>query len=378
MKKYSVLVVGNGFDLHMGYKTKYIDFCEYLNKYCKPIGNPLLRFFYNAYRYGYIFTDDWTGFEQLLCHYLDFLNYLFANKNVEFSFEQKAEVFYPTYLAYLTIKDKDIIPVSFKRLLDIDNPLQNIADFFWFENENKKHIMDVRLSSYPDIGKTLRLQLKKPFLVLPSLDDFKREVIKHLDSLLEEVEEELAKYIKSTTSKKHLKTKFFKNHISSELQSVISFNYSHTVTNLLGVQKPNIAYVHGDCDKKVVLGIEEKMVERQTIDETTPMFSTFFKRARRFIKKCNEGFKSKVLDKIRPSSEIAVFGHSLDKSDKSIFEQVFGRDFKHCDIFYYGEERDYRAKFIDLVGMDRAQELNDLDKVSFIKIKSEDESGVNK
>lgn len=366
MNDYTLLIVGNGFDLHLKYNTRYTDFFKHLLAN-QPIENKLLYFFYHAYDYGYMASDDWTSFEQMLCQYLEFWNYIFTSDNVVFSYEESQSSFQTMYTARLTIQNYKIIPMNCLRVLDISNPLERCVAFYWFDG-GKKYKVGTRISSYPNLNDKLEIAVFKNFAVPPSLDDVKKYVIDSINDLLNDAEKVLSIYIKKETLVKKEKTVFIKNHIGDKVKKIVSFNYCHTAKEMFLLDEESVAYVHGDIDNEIVLGIEENMIEQQKINESTLLFTPFFKRSRRFIKRCNENFYHKIIRYLNLGSNIAIFGHSLDKSDKSLFRNIFDCEFNHCDIYYFGDEIDYRSKLIDLITIDKVEKLSNRGKLNFIKI----------
>ncbi len=367
MKKYDLLVIGNGFDLNLGYCTSYSDYCKDLIANYQPIQNKLTYFFYHALDYGYMDDSNWTSFEKVLCQYLEFLNYLFTSQNIDFDYEVVDRGLSNTFVPSLTINDINKMPTYCLKILDISNPLDKILEYYWFDSNDKKHYMDCRLSSLPRIGSKLCLRVAHFYPKIPSKNDVRDFLIATINKCLEGTEKNLSLYIKRSTSSPKNLSSFIKKKIGDEVDYLVTFNYSKTAEDLFQLTPIDIAYVHGNVDGEIVLGIEENMIENQAISEESPFF-IFFKRARRFIKRCNESFSLKILNNINPETRIAIFGHSLDKSDKSIFQLLFTKDFKTCDIYYFGEEKNYRAKLISLVGLNTVNKLNNSGKLKFTKI----------
>ncbi len=367
MKKYNLLVVGNGFDLNFKFKTKYSDFCEYLRKSFGPAKNKLLYFLYRAYDFDVMINENWTSFEKVLCQYLEFLNYLFTSPNVSYYCESYDYGLKKEFFTYLTITDINKLPLNCKRVMDIGNPLDGIMDFYWFDTNVKRCYMDCRLSYLPKHQNNFDIKISKCFTTFPSKSDIRDFIIGEFNKALEDAEDTLATYIRQETSKTEAPSAFVSENIGTEVDYLVSFNYSKTAESIYNITPNNVTYVHGCVDGEIVLGVENDMLEEQEVQEDSP-YLIFFKKARRFIKRCNEGFSEKILNKITPSTKIAVFGHSLDKSDKSIFQLLLNSDFNHCDIYYFGEEKEYRSRLISLVGIDTADKLNNNNKISFIKI----------
>ena len=366
IQKYSLLIVGNGFDLNCSYNTKYSHFCDYLIQN-QPIKNKLLLYFHRAYEYGYMDNDNWTSFEKILCHYLEFLNYLFTNPSIEYKYDVIDCGFNSNYYPRLIIKNFDSLPINFQIALDIGNPLADISRIYWFDSDNKKHAFEIRIDSIQNFKSELHININRAFDVVPSKEDVKTFIINYLNNLLCDAEKTLAAYIKNETTRELPLSNFIYDNIGNETECVVSFNYSHVVERLFCLTSNKIAYVHGDVDNEIILGIEENMISNQSIKELSS-YNVFFKRPRRFVKKCNDNFANKIINKIKTNTKLAIFGHSLDLSDKSLFRNIFSYDFAQCDIYYYGEEADYRMKFVELVGINVAERLSDLGKIRFIKI----------
>lgn len=367
MKKYNLLVVGNGFDLNLGHKTSCINFCEDFRFSNQPINNKLTDFFSRALDFGYMLNNNWTGFERVLCQYLEFLNFIFTSPIVKYECRSVDNVYYESFIASLTISNINETPLNCRRILDISNPLEGAVNYYWFDVNNVKYHMDCRISSIPATISKLCIEIKKRFIKEPSKYEVRDYLIEEFNKLLEDTENSLLQYIKCSTSEIKQLSTFISNNIGDEVDFLLTFNYSKTSETIFKLTPPYVAHVHGSIDDEIVLGIENDMIEGQTISENSPYY-IFFKRARRFIKRCNEGFSEKILDKINSETKIAVFGHSLDKSDKLIFKSLLCTDFKSCDIYYYGEEKSYRAKLINLIGIDATNKLSNDGKIKFIKI----------
>ena len=68
-------------------------------------------------------------------------------------------------------------------------------------------------------------------------------------------------------------------------------------------------------------------------------------------------------------SIIAIYGHSLDLSDKSIIKPIFEKKYKQYDIYCYGNQDEYVLKLSKLIGLSLLDELYADNKIKFIQIK---------
>jgi hypothetical protein len=109
------------------------------------------------------------------------------------------------------------------------------------------------------------------------------------------------------------------------------------------------------------------MIQNQTFDEESN-FIRFFKRFRRIYKNCNSDYNNKIINQLPNNSIIAVFGHSLDLSDKSILKPLFEKRYKQYDIYCYGNKEVYELKLSKLIGLDLLDELYNDNKINFIEV----------
>lgn len=360
--EYDLLVVGNGFDLACKYNTKYSDF---LNEYSYvTTKNNLLLFFLSASYKKYYINEEWNGFENLLCQYLQFIDYLFSdNKNIYFSFSNltynSSGIEYYEYCQW-EIKNKNILPYNIRAILNLENPLGNIMKFYSDINcKNHFNKIDECVSERFYIRYKINIAMvnaNKTFIM--------KNILAYLDDLLKDVEEELKKYIKNETKK----IKYLTNNLNDTTSKMIlSFNYSKTAEIFYNLNEADIVYVHGNVDTDIVLGIEPLMINNQTFNEESD-FIKFFKRFRRIYKDCNKYFNEKIINRLNEDSIIAFYGHSFDLSDKSILKILFENKYKKYFIYCYKNINIYKLNLSKLIGLDLLNDLYNDGKIEFILV----------
>ncbi|AUA18853.1 AbiH family protein [Streptococcus suis] len=134
-----------------------------------------------------------------------------------------------------------------------------------------------------------------------------------------------------------------------EKSKVITFNYTNTASEMLGVTEDNTHFVHGKCSfersdddiNTMVFGIEDKEAEAENINQDLIPYQKFYQRAVKETGSKFENFFENTLEfsddgVYSASKNIIIFGHSVDPLDKEIFKACF--DLAH--------EVDYAYKFI--------------------------------
>lgn len=362
---YDLLIVGNGFDIGCGFHTAYNDFLEY--KLSHGIRDPLIAFFLEAYDKDYILNYEWNGFENLLCQYLQFLDYCFKNEdNIEWSFSEKkydsAGVLISQFYNW-KIKDVSKLPNSIFSILCLSsNPLGKGVSI---STDDKFLLPFAGINAYPNV-KELYFKVYIRATQANSTREFVlNTLLQKLDYELRELENELKEYIRIVTNGKVSGPSAFADNRPKLLAS---FNYSLTAQNLYNLDDSNVAYIHGNVLTDVVLGVEPMMIHGQSFDEESD-FIKFFKRFRRIYKNCNRDFNAKIVNQLTPDSLIAIYGHSLDLSDKSILKPIFENRYKRYDIYCYGDVVSYKLKLAKLIGLDLLNDLDQNGKIQYILVK---------
>lgn len=365
MKQYDLLVVGNGFDLHLGLPTTYENFIEWF-AYNHHERNSLLLYFQIACSNNVFESEEWNSFEKNICTLIEFLHYICNPNNASITFKTNQRGIYDTFTPFIKLKLSNGIPHHFYRFLSNYNPFDDFLKIYWIDNnKQEQNIVNKSIKNEEVFG--IEIRTRREYYNKPLMSEVEHFLISDFNDVLNRAELILKTYIRNVTSKSVQKTPFLIQNFPDKFPFLISFNYSNTAQKLFDINPNNISYVHGDINSEIVLGIEENMLDYQTVLENSK-YNVFFKRSRRIIKDCNKDFNKKVLDNINNKSNLAIIGHSLDLSDRSIFKMLFSLDFNHCDIYCYGDLSDYKSKFVRLIGIDRAELLVNKGKIDFISI----------
>lgn len=170
------------------------------------------------------------------------------------------------------------------------------------------------------------------------LDNINDDFIKALDDLtsylefyltyLDKVDFEIQKISSTSTALDAIQ--------NIEKSKIITFNYTNTASELLGVTEENTHFIHGRCHfnradddiNTMVFGIEDKEAETENINQDLIPYQKFYQRAvketgskfeiffENTLEFCDDGVYS-------ASKNIIIFGHSVDPLDKEIFKSCF-------------------------------------------------------
>lgn len=362
-----MLIIGNDFDGSCGYKTKYVDFLK--TGYCND--SKLFSCFQNSDDLDVIDSDEWNGFEKLICQYLSFIRHLFTSNKIkrnfidnnflgftgyEFSIDERLEDDIDAYKSFMSIA------VSLGRILTLQlNDGTKIIDYIVFrtllDNRNIFPLKFVYFDTFKDFDKKDEIVEKR--------------IIKKIEEELNKLEIGLQNYIKEETSKESHISSFLQDLISKcEFNQLLSFNYSYVAEKILNIEKNKSFYIHGDIDGSIILGIEDNMLSNQTINNESN-YAVFFKRYRRILKDTITGLDNRILAFINDKSIIGIYGHSLDLSDKSIFTRIFNSKAARFDIYCYEDINIYKERVNRLIGLDLFEELCSADRIKFIPIPKE-------
>lgn len=360
--EYDLLVVGNGFDLGCEFKTTYNDFINY--SYALGVRNSLFNLFMSAINNKVLRNDEWNGFEKLLCQYLQFIDFLYkGNEYVKSYFSNEFEDFDGTkkYQYYnWEIPDLSKVPNNIYIILHLLNPLENVL-MYYSDNNFRNHITSSSNKEYKSVYIRALINVNMMFASKKYVIE---ELLKLLENRLEDVEKKLKKYISIATNKDTTGPIALRG---KTVKKIITFNYSKTAQKVFNINDEDIAYVYGSVDDDVVLGVESSMISEQSVEEESD-YIKFFKRFRRIYKDCNKSYNHKIINALSPSSNIAIYGHSLDLSDRSILKPLFENRYNKYDIYCYGNKNEYKVKLAKLIGLDLYDELEKEDKINLIAI----------
>ncbi len=345
-----ILILGNGFDLAHGLPTCYSDFLKYCDSihskagiefvhskeivlfkadkgiYLNIIKNIWFYYFRGIYAKSKIKGENWIDFESEISFIISFLDKSFEN-----------------------------LLKSYKELL---NRIKK------FQDENfEKLKLDIFVN-----------YLHHPIFVSNVDETTIRDIRKKCFGDLEKLTKALEIYILEFVEKKNINGLDMIKNINPDY--IINFNYTHTYEKLYG-NKENVFHIHGECGKKennMVLGIDEYWAEEECDKHTNyAIFKKFVQRIRKktgttHIKWLNE--INNIYQTKNEMSDIYVFGHSLDITDKDILKEFFTSEATRIHIYCKDAETEGEliANVIKLMGEENLlQKVNqELPKIEFI------------
>ena len=380
----TILILGNGFDIAMGRKTKYTNFIEFEQRLFTEPESDLQDFLDSK-------NIDIDKYKNNL--YLRFIN---ENKdtlgenwsNLEIMISQLAD-------AIMYFKENSSLLYSNQ----FNRPLARIIEqhkIDWRMSVNyssKSYIADNFLSLFDEKGWSF---LEREV----ALDELNNEFIRQLDLLIELLEIYLSYLDYLDFDIQRIEASPTALDAISDLSnsSVLNFNYTNTSSRLYGTSEEKTHFIHGRIDldrtfsriNTMVFGIEDKEINvnsdlipyqkyyQRVVKETGKKFEDFF--CIRNLKK--RDIPGSNLQTIQGTSKnIVVFGHSVDPLDKEIFQKCFEltitRKYNSRFIFTYFDEQAKRSIIKNLaiiLGKEKLIELTGKQKIVFIK--SDDKDGM--
>ena len=379
----TILILGNGFDIAMGRKTKYTNFIEFEQRLFTEPESDLQDFLDSK-------NIDIDKYKNNL--YLRFIN---ENKdtlgenwsNLEIMISQLAD-------AIMYFKENSSLLYSNQ----FNRPLARIIEqhkIDWRMSVNyssKSYIADTFLSLFDEKGWSF---LEREV----ALDELNNEFIRQLDLLIELLEIYLSYLDYLDFDIQRIEASPTALDAISDLSnsSVLNFNYTNTSSRLYGTSEEKTHFIHGRIDldrtfsriNTMVFGIEDKennvnsdlipyqKYYQRVVKETGTKFEDFFKPVYEY--------SSVGIAKSFPKN-IIIFGHSVDPLDKEIFQKCFklveivseqNRMFKYRFIFTYFNELAKRSIIKNLaiiLGKEKLIELTGKQNVVFVK--SDDMEGM--
>ena len=380
----TILILGNGFDIAMGRKTKYTNFIEFEQRLFTEPESDLQDFLDSK-------NIDIDKYKNNL--YLRFIN---ENKdtlgenwsNLEIMISQLADaIMYFKENSSLLYSNQSNRPLA--RIIE-----QHKIDWRMSANYSSKlYIADTFLSLFDEKGWSF---LEREV----ALDELNNEFIRQLDLLIELLEIYLSYLDYLDFDIQRIEASPTALDAISDLSnsSVLNFNYTNTSSRLYGTSEEKTHFIHGRIDldrifsriNTMVFGVEDKEINvnsdlipyqkyyQRVVKETGKKFEDFF--CIRNLKK--RDIPGSNLQTIQGTSKnIVVFGHSVDPLDKEIFQKCFEltitRKYNSRFIFTYFDEQAKRSIIKNLaiiLGKEKLIELTGKQKIVFIK--SDDKDGM--
>ena len=375
----TILILGNGFDIAMGRKTKYTDFIDFEKQLFSNPDEKLLEFLkvknirIEKYRYNLYLKfinenkdglgENWSNLEIMISQLADAIMYFKENNDLIFKVATTGQT-----------------GLLEKKLLQEKN------------YRSKLYIADTFLSIFYEKGWGF---LEREV----ALDELNNEFIRQLDLLIELLEIYLSYRDFLDFEVRNIKSKPTALDAISDLSnsSVLNFNYTNTSGYLFRTSEEKTHFIHGRIDLErtfsrintMVFGIEDKENDvnsdlipyqkyyQRVVKETGTKFEDFFKPVYEYS---NVGIAKSF------PKNIIIFGHSVDPLDKEIFQKCFklveivseqSRMFKYRFIFTYVDEPAKRSIIKNLaiiLGKEKLIELTGKQDVVFVK--SDDMEGM--
>ena len=312
----TILILGNGFDIAMGRKTKYTDFIEFEKQLFSNPDEKLLEFLkvtnlcIEKYRDNLYLKfinenkgtlgDNWSNLETMISQLADAIMYFKENNDLLFKVATTGRIW---------LLEEELLQEKNYR--------------------SKLYIANMFFSLFHEKGwSSLEREV--------SLDKLNNEFIRQLDFLIELLEIYLSYLDYLDFEVQGIEASPTALDAISDLSksSVINFNYTNTSGHLFGSSKENTHFIHGRIDldrtfsriNTMVFGIEDKENDvnsdlipyqkyyQRVVKETGTEFEEFFKPKYKYS---NEGGSKLQL------TNIIIYGHSVDSLDKEIFQKCF-------------------------------------------------------
>lgn len=380
----TILILGNGFDIAMGRKTKYTDFIEFEKRLFSSPDEKLLEFLKAKHISIEKYKDNL---------YLKFIN---ENKdtlgenwsNLEIMISQLAD-------AIMYFKENNDLLFKIAPI----NQLWTLKDKLVRENNysSKEFIAKSFIFFYKEKGwRSLEREV--------ALEKLNNEFINQLDLLIELLEIYLSYMDFLDFEVRNIKSKPTALDAIPDLSYtyVLNFNYTNTSEYLFKTFEELTHFIHGRIDldrtfsriNTMVFGIEDKESDvnsdlipyqkyyQRVVKETGNKFEKVFITPMYIGKHTSfVGWNDYTNASTLNSKNIVVFGHSVDPLDKEIFQKCFELaeegGFPYRFIFTYFDEQAKRSIIKNLaiiLGKEKLIELTGKQKIVFIK--SDDKAGM--
>ena len=320
----TILILGNGFDIAMGRKTKYTDFIDFEKQLFSNPDEGLLEFLkdknikiekYKDNLYLKFINenkgtlgDNWSNLEIMISQLVESIMYFKENNDLLFQIAPENQFW---ALEDQLVREKNYSSKAFVARCFIS--LYKEEDWSSLERE-------------------------------VALEKLNNKFIRQLDLLIELLEIYLSylDYLDFEDSNFQVKPTALDGVPSLKNSYVLNFNYTNTSGHLFGSSKENTHFIHGRIDldrtfnriNTMVFGIEDKENDvnsdlipyqkyyQRVVKETGNQFEIFFNTNYFTIKRNIPGIGTNTI-KNKVSKNIIIFGHSVDPLDKEIFQKCF-------------------------------------------------------
>lgn len=318
----NILIVGNGFDLAHGLKTKYSDFLEHCEKYI-----------------NYSYKQENEELEDKICK--EYIGHITNNMWIDYFLERKNKMG--------------------ENWIDLESEISNVIQKLNYALNKRKE-----KNEYESEDKIESIIEELNYIDTCNILKFKKILEIDLNRVIRALEIYLL-YIVEKSEIKVCSPDIGNMHIDK----VLSFNYTNTYNK---IYKSNVEcnFIHGqvkekdDIDKNnLVLGIDDYTPdELVNKDIEFIRFKKYFQRIHKkteikypqWIEDLQEIYNSKNNKKKYVNHKIVIFGHSLDETDKDILRDLLLSDNVEVEIYYLNEEV-YAQQIANLVKVISKEEV---------------------
>jgi len=296
-----VIIIGNGFDILHGMKTRYLDFSEYL------IEEVIIKEFLSSFNNDLDEVDENSLFVK---KELDIDNYLILSRlRIMLNMENKAE------LIKILKKDSSVLKLILSNELLFE--LYDKKTYNWFEIEAVFFKKLTSILKFNDNEQQIRGSVNK------------------LNKEFELIKSHLELYLKKIPIENNQSVHLSLETMTKDYQNVyiVNFNYTPTVANYTGDIEPkgNIFtnFIHGGIMGKgnIIFGYgndQDKLyteLRNSNIDAFLKHMKTF-----EYIRDTNYSrLYSDCLDRFN-QYDVSVIGHSLGQTDKTLLNEILNSD----------------------------------------------------
>lgn len=350
----NLIILGNGFDLHLGLPTKWSDFVEFYEiimnnsfeicKFAKEEVWAFENFKLNKSKWNSIFTID-------SC--LNFIKNSIDNEDDMKSYTNKVNLFIAnlkqckmlSLLLELKKNNNEYVNFSWS---DFEHLIEEILDSVdeYVENLlNRLHCADAVIFMNELLRQTIENMDYKDdtyFSMSYQVGDFnlKTDVINSKNKFLDYIFNELIKF----TSVYKMYIDLIVDNMINDLHNtihvkntlILTFNYTQDIV-LFDDFVGNRLYIHGKADNDIIIGISNDQEKEERIK-----FSKNYMRVYNRVLDNNNKDNINQINKYvsdHTFSHYYFLGHSLDKIDHSFLKQLFKENiYTKTTIFYYTDD----------------------------------------
>lgn len=376
-----VLLLGNGFDLHYKFPTRYINFLNTIDyiahnvvigaktigdifgaeKLCKA--DKCIAESYGVYKQQYDSIRIPEGLLERISEFADKnMWYLFLwnsfNKDLGWiDFESQINAVISAFKDFL-----EQCPISFSFYTHLKQPLSRhiIKQFDYFFEEKSKGFYSIKeeyILEDPVGSGIFKINLER------WIGKLKQE----LDELAEMLRIYLFYFVEQPMLNIPTLSKENEWFVKLQPEYVVTFNYTSTFEHFC--TSARVAHLHGKVDDKIVLGVNPN--EDDEIDTADTMFIDFKKYLQRITLGTDAEYRliANELDDGADDLLLTVMGHSLDITDEDIICELFDYA-SDIAIIYHSPNalKDYIAKLVALYGKEELDVMRREKNLRFISI----------